>query len=196
MNLLKQFSTVEIKEQNETYEKNNYPEHITSIYTPMIEYLDPKKKNGNSLFIVSNEKVFNENRVRVPRVLYGLSKLGKIYLEDDSKIMWNLFNIDKKAYENIVLIEAFSISFKGGDIKSKQFLLLTTISILIYNETQNKVFLRIDFNRMDKIKKLINKQLYLSYNMQKDEFRVSLMNNLSNINYSLFIIERRKSYNY
>ena len=140
----------------------------------MIEYMNHKKKIGNCLLAISNEKAFNEFRMRPPRVLYDLSRLVKRYMESDSKVMWNLYNLDKKAYENVVLIEVFSINFKGGDTKTKHFLLLTTMSLLIYDEAHNKVYLKISFNELDKIIKLRNKELCLSYNLQKDLLRVSI----------------------
>ena len=143
----------------------------------MIEYMNHKKKIENCLLGISNEKAFNEFRMRAPRVLYDLSRLGKIYMEDDSKVMWNLFNLDKKAYENVILIEMFSINFKGGDTKTKHFLLLTTISLLIYDEAHNKVYLKISFHEMDKIIKLRSKELCLSYNVQKDLLRVNILYN-------------------
>ena len=137
--------------------------NITSIYESMIDIWNGDQRKKVKLSI--------KNRLRIPRLLYMSSRILKNYNEDEAKLVWNIYNLDQKAHEDMVFVE--SIGTYLDKHKNLKFdLILTMMGLILYNELEKKIYKRIELNGIIKVKKIDEKQIMIYFVKFKDNVKV------------------------
>ena len=135
----------------------------TSIYESILDiWHDDQRKEM---------KFSSESKLRNPRLLYKSSRILKNYNENEAKLVWNIYNLDQKANEDMMFIECIGIYLEKNR-KIKYALILITTDLIIYNEADNKIYARIELNRVTELKKINEKQMNISFLRCKDKIDV------------------------